>query len=345
MPRGALRRCSCQALDGAGRQAVLDGEPLELLGGEPIDPRVADVVDGSFVDREPPEIRGGGYVVEALEAALWALRSTTSFEDGALAAVNLGDDADTTAAIYGQLAGAIYGIDAIPARWRERLVLGDEIVALADGLLRLSDELQLGAAGPARPPIESDDGRPIATLAAWHELAPPAAPNHWREHRSAYELARAWTEGDGAERLRALLATRDEFADVELQRVVAERKTWFDDIPVGPRNHDLLVLARAPAGRIVVGIEAKADEPFDRDPGGLRRLRPPAQQRHARSRAAGSPDARLLRHDARRGADAGAAALPAVLRPRRNACGGGALTTRPPRCSSSTSSSPRTPTR
>ena len=68
--------------------------------------------------REPPEVRGGGYVVDALEAALWALRTTTSFEDGVLAAVNLGDDADTTAAIYGQLAGALYGLDGIPARWR-----------------------------------------------------------------------------------------------------------------------------------------------------------------------------------------------------------------------------------
>ena len=56
--------------------------------------------------REPPAVRGGGYVIDALEAALWALRSTASFEAGVLAAVNLGDDADTTAAIYGQLAGA-----------------------------------------------------------------------------------------------------------------------------------------------------------------------------------------------------------------------------------------------
>jgi len=131
------------ALDGAGRPAILDGEPLELLGGEPIHPLVADVVDGSFLDSEPPEIRGGGYVVDALEAALWALRTTTTFQDGALAAVNLGDDADTTGAIFGQLAGALYGVDAIPARWRERLVLHAEIVGLADGLLELSDAADL----------------------------------------------------------------------------------------------------------------------------------------------------------------------------------------------------------
>jgi ADP-ribosyl-[dinitrogen reductase] hydrolase len=87
--------------------------------------------------REPPEVRGGGYILDALEAALWALRTATSFEDGVLRAVNLGDDADTTAAIYGQLAGARHGIDAIPAKWRERLHRHDEIVALADALYDL----------------------------------------------------------------------------------------------------------------------------------------------------------------------------------------------------------------
>ena len=84
--------------------------------------------------REPPEVRGGGYVIDALEAALWALRSTSSFEEGVLAAVNLGDDADTTAAIYGQLAGAVYGLEGIPGHWRERVLMRDEILALADAL-------------------------------------------------------------------------------------------------------------------------------------------------------------------------------------------------------------------
>jgi hypothetical protein len=111
--------------------------------------------------------------------------------------------------------------------------------------------------------IESPDGRPIAKLDGWHELAPPAAANHWREHRSAYELARAWTEGDGAERLMVLLGPHDAFAGVELEQAIAERKTWFDDIPGGPRNHDLPVVGRTPAG--VIGIETKADETFDRD--------------------------------------------------------------------------------
>ena len=55
-----------------------------------------------------------------------------------LAAVNLGDDADTTGAIYGQLAGAYYGLDGIPERWRRAIALGDQILTLADGLLSLA---------------------------------------------------------------------------------------------------------------------------------------------------------------------------------------------------------------
>ena len=85
-------------------------------------PEVEAVAAGSYLDKAPPEIRGNGYVVLALEAALWAVASTDTYEAAILAAVNLGDDADTTAAIAGQLAGALYGVDAIPKRWRNKLV-------------------------------------------------------------------------------------------------------------------------------------------------------------------------------------------------------------------------------
>lgn len=95
---------------------------------------VAEVAAGSFARREPPAIRGSGYVVRSLEAALWALHRTDSFRAGALAAVNLGEDADTTGAVYGQLAGALYGADAIPAEWKAKLALRETIERLADGL-------------------------------------------------------------------------------------------------------------------------------------------------------------------------------------------------------------------
>ena len=73
--------------------------------------KVDPVAGGSYLKKQPPEIQGNGYIVLALEAALWAVASTSSFEDAILAAANLGDDADTTAAIAGQLAGALYGVD------------------------------------------------------------------------------------------------------------------------------------------------------------------------------------------------------------------------------------------
>jgi ADP-ribosyl-[dinitrogen reductase] hydrolase len=79
-----------------------------------LDPKIAAIAAGSFKSKGPPEIKGSGYVVESLEAALWAFSRSDSFREGALLAVNLGDDADTTGAIYGQLAGAFYGEEAIP---------------------------------------------------------------------------------------------------------------------------------------------------------------------------------------------------------------------------------------
>jgi ADP-ribosylglycohydrolase len=77
--------------------------------------------------------------VESLEAALWAFHRSDSFEEGALLAANLGDDADTTAAIYGQLAGACYGEEGIPRRWRACLTDLELIEALAEQLLELAD--------------------------------------------------------------------------------------------------------------------------------------------------------------------------------------------------------------
>ena len=86
----------------------------------PLSDEVAEVAAGSFKRKDPPEIKGSGYVVRSLEAALWAFHNSDSFEEGALLAVNLGDDADTTGAVYGQLAGAYDGEQAIPESWRRK---------------------------------------------------------------------------------------------------------------------------------------------------------------------------------------------------------------------------------
>jgi ADP-ribosylglycohydrolase len=106
-----------------------------IWGRAPLAPKIANIASGSFKKKQPPEIQGTGYVVDALEAALWAFHGSTSFRDGALLAVNLGDDADTTGAIYGQLAGAFYGVKAIPESWRDRLTQRALLEKLATGLL------------------------------------------------------------------------------------------------------------------------------------------------------------------------------------------------------------------
>ena len=149
------------ALRGIDVRTLLHGGAFEPVTGiwdeHPLHSKVASVAAGSFREKVPPAIKGGGYVVDALEAALWALCSTRTFEDGVLAAVNLGDDADTTAAIYGQLAGAMYGLDGIPARWRRRVMMADRIIELADGLFELAASPDLA---PPRVPAASATGRP-----------------------------------------------------------------------------------------------------------------------------------------------------------------------------------------
>jgi ADP-ribosylglycohydrolase len=107
-----------------------------LWDREPLAPKIHNIAAGSFLRRAPPHIRGTGYVVDSLEAALWAFAKSTTFEHGALLAVNLGDDADTTGAVYGQIAGAFYGADAIPERWRSRLARLETLESFAARLMR-----------------------------------------------------------------------------------------------------------------------------------------------------------------------------------------------------------------
>ncbi|MYC74078.1 MAG: ADP-ribosylglycohydrolase family protein, partial [Gemmatimonadetes bacterium] len=109
--------------------------PVEGLWDEaPLAPKIAAIAAGSFKVKQPPEIRGTGYVVDTLEAVLWAFFHTEDFREGALKVVNLGQDADTTGAIFGQIAGAHYGVESIPALWRRRLTKRIEIISMADRL-------------------------------------------------------------------------------------------------------------------------------------------------------------------------------------------------------------------
>lgn len=114
------------ALQGASKEELLSPRYTPVEGyweQHPLTAEIDTVAAGSFKKKSPPEIRGTGYVVQSLEAALWAFAHTEDFRTGALAAVNLGDDADTTGAVYGQLAGAFYGAEAIPPQWRTKLAM------------------------------------------------------------------------------------------------------------------------------------------------------------------------------------------------------------------------------
>jgi ADP-ribosylglycohydrolase len=125
------------ALHGAAKEELLSPFYAPVPGyweRAPLVPEVAEIAAGSFRRKRPPEIRGRVYVVDTLEAALWAFHTTSDFRAGCLAAANLGDDADTTAAIFGQIGGAFYGEGAIPAEWRERLAMRETIDRYAEAL-------------------------------------------------------------------------------------------------------------------------------------------------------------------------------------------------------------------
>jgi ADP-ribosyl-[dinitrogen reductase] hydrolase len=88
----------------------------------------------SWRGKHRDQVGSSGYVAHSLEAALWCVGRTDTFRDAVLLAANLGDDADTTAAITGQLAGALYGASGIPQDWRDKLAWGARIGAMAHEL-------------------------------------------------------------------------------------------------------------------------------------------------------------------------------------------------------------------
>ncbi len=119
-----------RALAGQSKSAILQGDAQFPLQS----PKLAAIAQGSYQHKPETEIYGTGYVVQSLEAALWAFARSHSFAEAILMAANLGNDADTTAAICGQVAGAYYGVSGIPPTWLARLSMRQEITALADRL-------------------------------------------------------------------------------------------------------------------------------------------------------------------------------------------------------------------
>lgn len=134
-------------MQGVDREQVLapGWEPLQQLRKlAPLHPEIDVVASGSFRRLEPPDIKGSGYVVKSLEAALWAFHDAEDFREAVLRAVNLGDDADTTGAVCGQFAGACWGERGIPSEWLDGLAQKPMLEQALQGLL------SSGARGSAR---------------------------------------------------------------------------------------------------------------------------------------------------------------------------------------------------
>lgn len=126
------------ALSGVSKEILLSSNYSPAPGywqDHPLCREIDTIAAGSYFHKDPPEIRGTGYVVSSLEAALWAFSRSSTFEEGCLMAVNLGDDADTTGAVFGQLAGAYYGVKGIPQSWRGKLTHRELIESYADKLM------------------------------------------------------------------------------------------------------------------------------------------------------------------------------------------------------------------
>lgn len=123
-----------RAFSGASKAEVLFGCDPEMAESTSIQA----IARGEYQHKSIHEIQGTGYVVKSLEAALWCFWTTGTYKQATLTAANLGDDADTTAAICGQIAGAYYGESNIPASWLKQLVMREEITKMAEQLHALT---------------------------------------------------------------------------------------------------------------------------------------------------------------------------------------------------------------
>jgi len=140
---------ACRAFAGLLAEAIAGSPRAALLAPRPFEgaPAVAGIMAGSWRGRRRSEIRSSGYVVHTLEAALWSVARTGDFRDAVLLAANLADDADTVAAVTGQLAGALHGLSGIPERWLDRIAWKDHLLATAERLLAASDDERDGSGG------------------------------------------------------------------------------------------------------------------------------------------------------------------------------------------------------
>lgn len=122
-----------EAIAGAPKETVMRAR--DWAG----DALIADAAAGTWRAKERDDISSSGYVVHTLEAALWCVDRSESIEDALILAANLASDADTVAAVTGQLAGALWGMSGAPAAWLDKLAWRDRLEALAAGLFEAAN--------------------------------------------------------------------------------------------------------------------------------------------------------------------------------------------------------------
>jgi ADP-ribosyl-[dinitrogen reductase] hydrolase len=88
------------------------------------------ILSGLIASVPETSIKSGGYVIHTLEASIWCLLNSNSFQEAALKSVNLGEDTDTTGCVMGGLAGLHYGLKGIPKEWLDAIVRKEDIAAL-----------------------------------------------------------------------------------------------------------------------------------------------------------------------------------------------------------------------
>jgi ADP-ribosylglycohydrolase/protein-tyrosine phosphatase len=186
-------------MHGLDRDKVLstDWEPLQRLReSEPLHHEVDAVAMGSFRELQPPAIQGSGYVVKSLEAALWAFYDAQDFQEAVLKAVNLGDDADTTGAVCGQLAGAFWGEAGIPKNLLNGLAKQDMIETALAGLLNGNTPVNVTKSSVPQLAIPTIDPPTIRSYwvieGTFLAGAYPGSPNQTQHRQRIEEL---WNAG------------------------------------------------------------------------------------------------------------------------------------------------------
>lgn len=130
---------SCVALNAVIATLLNDprADPVAIAGSVTDNAQIHEALAG-ISHASADTLDAGGYVLSTLTSALWAVTNHHTLEDAVVAAVNLGEDADTTGAVAGALAGARWGAEAIPERWLDVLIARDELIRLADEIFGLS---------------------------------------------------------------------------------------------------------------------------------------------------------------------------------------------------------------